>query len=114
MAQAAFKYDTDNLDGGRFILLNEIRQAPPEPPLEVTRAEMRKSSSGGEFPVLILTDADGNEYAVAAWKRDVKECLKQWGAKPDDWGQVAIVKSSTGTRYEIKPHGEKPAKSSKV
>jgi len=104
MAEAKeFTYDDENIDGNgeRYIIMSDIAQAIPRAPLRVTKTELRMGRTGKEYPVLTLQDADGHALACAAWKRDVANCIKQWGKNPKDWGDVEIVVK--GKRLELWP-----------
>lgn len=88
-----FVYDTQ--PGSRFLILNDLSQQFPEGELKVINAEHRKTSAGREYPVLTLEDASGEEYQVAAWARDVKACIMEYGGVPTSWGPVMIQRGAT-------------------
>lgn len=78
----------------------------PDGNLKVETAEMRKNSSGVEFPVLQLTDEDGNKYDCSAWARDVRACINEYGKEPTSWGAVRVALNTSKTRYELVPAKE--------
>jgi len=105
MAGQESSFYNDNVSGTRFLILSDMEQTMPATRCKVTDAKKRTSNTGKEFPVLTITDADGNDYDVSAWQRDVKDCITQWGNKnPKDWGFVGFRK--IGNRYTIVPHAD--------
>lgn len=97
-----FEYD-ESSNENRFIILSDLKQEVPTGHLRVVKGEMRKTANNKEYPVLLMEDNDGSSYQVAAWKRDVKRCVAQWGGKIENWGTVHIALAQTGTRYELIP-----------
>jgi len=109
-----FSYDDDNLGGNgeRYIIMSDVKQQIPRRPLRVTKTELRMGRTGKEYPVLTLQDADGNNVACAAWKRDVSMCIKEWGKNPILWGDVEIVVK--GKRLELWPCDEQRVEIEKI
>lgn len=94
MQSQEFVYD-DAPTGSRFLILNDLTQEFPTEPLKVVSAIEREASGGKKYPVLTLEAPDGSTYDVAAWPRDVKECIEEFGGKPTSWGKVRVARGST-------------------
>lgn len=98
--------DVSTSNGSRFIILTDTKQDVPTGRLYVMREEMRKTYAGKEYPVLTVEDEDGNAYDVAAWPRDVKRVLIQYGNSTQGWndqGGIRLQKNSNGSRWEFVP-----------
>jgi hypothetical protein len=111
IAPQAVEYDTDGLNGERFIILNDTHQDVPKGELEIVGSEVRTNRDSKQYPVLLLEDTDGNKFQVAAWKRDVRACILQWGGKVPDWiagrATVRLVLNDSKSRFEISPVGNR-------
>lgn len=92
-------YDATDVGGVRFLILSDLDQPMPKTRFKVTGAEKKKNAKGLEYPVLKVTDEEGSEYLIAAWKRDVRAPLQEWGGNPLEWGFLEIKPGNT--RYEI-------------
>lgn len=98
--------DVNNSSGSRFIILTDLKQEVPTGRLYVMREEMRKTYTGKEYPVLTVEDEDGNSYDVAAWPRDVKRVLLEFGKDTKGWnaqGGIQLQKNSSASRWEFVP-----------
>lgn len=93
-------------NGNRFLILTDMKQEMPTGVLLVESAKMRKNYAGKEYPVLTVEDEKGERYDIAAWERDVKEVIRQFGTNTDTWnaqGGLLLQKNPSGTRWMILP-----------
>jgi len=93
-------------NGNRFLILTDTKQAVPKGVLLVVSEAMRKNYEGKEYPVLTLEDEKGNRYDCAAWERDVKEVIHQFGTDTASWnaqGGVMLKLNSSGSRWVLTP-----------
>lgn len=92
----------DDAPTGRFIILSDLKQEFPTGPLTVKSASEKKNAGGKTYPVLVLEDEAGVLYEVAAWPRDVKACIAEFGGKPTTWGPVVVARGLS--RAALVPH----------
>lgn len=93
-------------NGNRFLILTDLTQEVPTGPLLVVREEMRKNYAGKEYPVLTVEDESGELYDVAAWERDVKRVIAEFGKDTAGWntqGGIMLKKNGNGSRWEFHP-----------
>lgn len=114
MTEEAFFGDGDGSE--RWLILNDMDQVMPDKPLRVTGREKQQTVTGKTMRVLTLEDEEKNEYRMAAWKRDVRACLQQWGTNVDplEWGPVVVVMNQQGTRFILKPAEGSEVKEEKI
>lgn len=94
----------DEGTAGRYLILSDEKQDFPTERLRVVDAEMRDGASGKPFPVLTLKgEESGAEFACAAFSRDVKACVAEWGKKTGGWGYVTFRKVAHSNRRELVP-----------
>jgi hypothetical protein len=99
MKQTSSFYTTEGIDTERFLILSDLQQAVPQTRLKVVGRELRTNKDGREYPTLRVQDEEGNIYTVAAWKRDCRDLIKQWGGEPLDWGYFLIKRGTH--RFEL-------------
>lgn len=75
----------------RWLILSDKDQKFPTTPLIVVDAREQDTMKGIKMPVLTLEDEDGNKYKMCGWKRDVKNCIDQYGSKTEQWGEVQFT-----------------------
>lgn len=100
---AEIEYDGDG-SSGRYLILSDATQEFPTERLRVVSAEMRDGNSGKPFPVLTLRGEDsGKDFSCAAFSRDVRACVAEWGKKTGGWGFVTFRTLPHSTRRELVP-----------
>ena len=82
------KYEETNTSAERWLILGDKNQKFPTTDLIVNWSGERKTAKGATMPVLILEDNDGEKYVICAWKRDVLECINQYGNDTEQWNAV--------------------------
>ena len=100
-----FEYTSDSTSD-RWLILSDVEQDMPTEDFKVTEATEKKSQGGKAMPILILKgEESGDVVQICAWKRDVIDCIKQYGGKPETWGKVGFERK--GNRYLLKPRETK-------
>lgn len=100
MAEESFYNDVS--DGERFLILSDLQQEVPTGALKVVAREMRTTASTGKtYPVIVVEGDSGDRYSIAAWPRDCKACIRQWGGEPLQWGSFELRRGAS--RYELVP-----------
>lgn len=100
-----FEYTSDSTEN-RWLILNDVEQDFPTEEFEVEEAKEVTSQAGKKMPVLVLKGLEsGDTVQVCAWKRDVIDCIKQYGGNAEQWDKVAFEKK--GRRYILVPRGMK-------
>lgn len=79
----------------RWLILSDANQKFPTGELIVDWAGERASKTNPEKKnqILILSDEEGNKYTICVWKRDVIECINQYGSDTEQWN---------GVKFELK------------
>jgi len=93
-------------NGNRFLILTDMKQEVPTGVLLVVSEEMRKNYAGKEYPVITVEDEKGDRYDCAAWERDVKEVIRNFGTDTKSWnaqGGIMLEKNSSGSRWVFVP-----------
>jgi hypothetical protein len=102
-------FDDEPINRPRWIALNDLNQELPKDRLRVKGGIKMKSKSGKEYPVIIAEDKEGNIYYVMAWKRDLRECIQDWGPDPQNWryinlsirnGKIEVIVANNQTEEE--------------
>jgi len=82
------KYDEDATTT-RWLILGDKNQTFPSGELIVKEGKDQPTKSGKTMPVLTLEDIrTGDSYQICAWKRDVLECINEFGVDTKSWGNV--------------------------
>jgi len=98
------KMEFEDVGNGRFLILTDSNQQFPTERLKVLKAEMKKSSSGKEYPLLTLIgETSGNEFQIACYSRDVKDCVTEWGKNPESWGYITFKTTLITNRRSMVP-----------
>lgn len=98
-----FEYTSDSTSE-RWLILSDTSQEWPEEDFTVEEAKEATTSNGKTMPVLILKGCEsGDVVRICAWKRDVLDCIKQYGGHPEQWDKVGFKKKNN--RYILEPRG---------
>ena len=96
-----FEYDSDSTET-RWLILSDTEQDFPTEEFTVEEAKEQTTHGGKTMPILILKGVEsGDVVQICALKRDVLPCIKEYGGKPDQWGNVRFEKK--GKRYVLVP-----------
>lgn len=96
-----FEYDSDSNET-RWLILSDTEQDFPTESFTVEEAKEQTTHAGKKMPILVLKgNESGDVVQMCAWKRDVLPCIKQYGGKPESWGEVRFERK--GNRYILVP-----------
>jgi len=93
--------------GERWVILSDAHQQLPVS-LRVVGAETRKTQEKKDMKVLLLKDAEGAQFVVSAWSRDVAACINEWGTDPMAWGVVTFRYDASRGRWRLQPLEPQP------
>lgn len=86
----------------RWLILSDKEQKFPVGNLEVLSCEERTTAGGKTMPVITLSDREtGDTFQICAWKRDVLQCINEYGTNTDSWDDVQFAQKNG--RWQLVP-----------